>query len=387
MRILLCLLAASLSCTVHAQPAAQPKTPPPPQHLPLLAPDPVVHADRTVTFTYTDAAAKSVAVAIEGIAQPVPLTREAAGTWTYTSAAMQPEWYSYHFVVDGQYALDAHNVVVKAGVLNSGNGFLVPGATPEPWEDTAVPHGEVTQHRFTTHVVKGLERDQSQCVVYTPPGYDAKAPARYPVLYLLHGWSDLAGGWTSVGQANLILDNLIAEGKAKPMIVVMPLGYGEMSFVRKGWDEWQIAADIDRNTALFQQTLMDEVMPAVEHEYNIAPGREHHAIAGLSMGGLEALLVGLNHTGMFAYVGGFSSAVHMVQPPALSGLDPKTANLKLLWISCGTEDGLITANRKLAGYLKGEGLAVDEVETPGMHTWMVWRDNLVHFVPLLFQGQ
>jgi enterochelin esterase family protein len=351
----------------------------------MFAPDPLVHADRTVTFTFTDATAKAVSVAVEGVAKPIPMVSEGAGKWTYTSEAMQPEWYSYHFMVDGQYTLDAHNVVVKAGVLNSGNGFLVPGATPEPWEVTAVPHGEVTEHRFTSQVVKGLDKDQSSYYVYTPAGYDARSSTKYPVLYLLHGWSDTAGGWTAVGQANLILDNLIAQGKAKPMIVVMPLGYGDMSFVHKGWGEWNDAQEIDHNTALFQESLLTEVMPAVEKEYNIASGRENHAIAGLSMGGLEALMVGLNHTGMFAYVGGFSAAVHMVKPSALSGLDPKTADLKVLWISCGTEDGLITANQKLAGYLKGVGLPVQEVETPGMHTWMVWRGNLVKFVPELFR--
>jgi enterochelin esterase family protein len=346
-----------------------------------------VHADRTVTFTYADATAHQVLLALEGIAAPIAMKRGAASDWTLTTEPLQPEIYSYHFEVDGQYAVDAHNVFVKSGVLNVGNGVLVPGATPEPWEQTDVPHGELHHEFFTTKVVKGLERDQDQFFVYTPPGYDARSGARYPVLYLLHGWSDTAGGWSSIGQANYILDNLIAAGKAKPMIVVMPLGYGEMSFVRDGWGEWQKPVDIDRNTNLFQESLLNEVMPRVNAEYNVAVGRENTAIAGLSMGGLEALSVGLNHTGIFAYVGGFSAAVHMLQPSNLSELNPKTADLKELWISCGTEDGLIAANRKLSAYLKAQGLPVQEVETPGMHTWMVWRDNLVNFLPLLFQAR
>ena len=259
------------------------------------------------------------------------------------------------------------------------------GGSPQPWEVAAVPHGEVHQHFFTTRVVKGLPRDQNQFFVYTPPGYDPAGTAKYPVLYLLHGWSGTAADWTSMGPANVILDNLIAAGKTKPMIVVMPTGYGDMSFVYKGWGEWNDAAEIDHNTALFQQSLLTEVMPAAERMYRVSPGRENRAIAGLSMGGLEALLVGLNHTGLFAYVGGFSSAVHMVGPSNLTGLDPKKADLKLLWIACGTEDGLITANQKLRATLKAEGLPVTEVETPGMHTFLVWRDNLVHFTPLLFQ--
>ncbi len=385
MRLVYGLLIGCWSVCAGAQQQEGKRAVPPPAPPARMTPDPVVHADRTVTFTFTDATAHVVSLALEGVAQPIPMTRGAAGAWTLTTEALKPEIYSYHFEVDGQYTVDAHNVFVKSGVLNVGNGVLVPGATPEPWEQTDVPHGELHHEFFTTKVVKGLERDQDDFFVYTPPGYDARASTKYPVLYLLHGWSDTAGGWSSIGQANTILDNLIAAGKAKPMIVVMPLGYGEMSFVYDGWGEWQKRADIDRNTELFQQSLLTEVMPRVNSEYNVATGRDNTAIAGLSMGGLEALSVGLNHTGMFAYVGGFSAAVHMLQPANLSGLDPKTADLKELWISCGTEDGLITANRKLSTYLKGEGLAVQEVETPGMHTWLVWRDNLVHFVPLLFE--
>ncbi len=375
----------SISLTVQAQQ----RTPPPPAPPPTFASDPVVHADRTVTFTYRDPAATTVSVALDGVARPIAMVKDATGSstgaWTLTTEPLKPEIYGYHFEVDGRYQLDAHNVTIKAGVLTAGNGFLVPGATPEPWEETAVPHGEVHQHRFTTTVVKGLELDQDQYFVYTPPGYDARAAVKYPVLYLLHGWSDTAGGWTAIGKANEIFDNLIAAGKAKPMIVVMPLGYGEMSFVLDGWGVWQDAAKIDRNTALFQQSLLTEVMPRVEKEYNVATGRENTAIAGLSMGGLEALTVGLNHTALFAYVGGFSAADHMLKPEALAGLDPKTADLKVLWIACGTEDGLIEPNRKVSAFLKGEGLPVTEVETPGMHTWMVWRGNLVEFAPLLFR--
>jgi enterochelin esterase family protein len=385
MRILCVVLAGCFAVSAWGQQGTQRPTPPPPAPPARLTPDPVVHADRTVTFTFTDATAHAVSLALEGVAKPIPMVRGTAGAWTLTTEALKPEIYSYHFEVDGQYTVDAHNVLVKSGVLNVGNGVLVPGETPEPWEQTDLPHGELHHEFFTTKVVKGLDRDQDQFFVYTPPGYDARANTKYPVLYLLHGWSDTAGGWSSIGQANYIFDNLIASGKAKPMIVVMPLGYGEMSFVYNGWGEWQKAADIERNTNLFQESLLTEVMPRVTAEYDVATGRDNTAIAGLSMGGLEALSVGLNHAGMFAYVGGFSAAVHMLQPSNLSGLDPNTANLKELWISCGTEDGLITANRKLSAYLKGQGLAVQEVETPGMHTWMVWRDNLVNFVPLLFR--
>ena len=171
---------------------------PPPAAPPMFAPDPVVHGDRTVTFTYTDATAKAVMLAIEGVRDPVAMQPDGAGKWTLTTLPLRPEWYGYHFEVDGQYALDAHNVVVKSGVLNAGNAFLVPGAqggsgNAEPWEVAAVPHGEVHQHFFTTRVVKGLPLDQDHFVVYTPPGYDPAGTTRYPVL-LSAAWMVGRGG-------------------------------------------------------------------------------------------------------------------------------------------------------------------------------------------------
>ncbi len=177
------------------------------------------------------------------------------------------------------------------------------------------------------------------------------------------------------------------------MIVVMPLGYGDMSFINGPIGEmWKQKPLVNRNTDLFQQALLTEILPRVEAEYNISTKREDRAIAGLSMGGLESLEIGLNHTDKFASIGGFSAADHLLDPATqLPVLQPataqKTANLKLLWIACGTEDGLITANRKLVAYLKGEGLPVTAIETPGAHVSFVWRDNLIHFAPLLFQSR
>ena len=172
------------------------------------------------------------------------------------------------------------------------------------------------------------------------------------------------------------------------MVVVMPLGYGDMTFVHSGFGVWQDPVSIDHNTTLFTKALLDEVMPRVESEYNVSRKREDRAIAGLSMGGLESLSIGLTHTDKFAYIGGFSAAVHKLDyTKELAALDPRTANLRLLWIACGTEDGLIRANRKLIGFLKTKDMPVTQVETPGLHVWMVWRDNLTHFAPLLFQSK
>jgi enterochelin esterase family protein len=229
--------------------------------------------------------------------------------------------------------------------------------------------------------------DQRDFYVYTPPGYEASGKRKYPVLYLLHGFSDDASGWTAVGRANVVLDNLIAQGKAKPMIVVMPLGYGTMEMVRLGWGAWQHTDVRDRNFAKFAEALLTEVIPRVESEYRVVKDRNARAIAGLSMGGSESLLTGLNNLDKFAWIGAFSSGgIPDDFQTDFPSLDAKAAQqLRLLWIACGTEDRLITVNRNLRTWLKTKGIQPTEIETPGMHTWMVWRRNLAEFAPLLFR--
>jgi enterochelin esterase-like enzyme len=207
------------------------------------------------------------------------------------------------------------------------------------------------------------------------------------VLYLLHGYSDDASGWTAVGHANVILDNLIAQGKAKPMIVVMPLGYGTMELIRRGWEAWDHADLRDRNFDKFREALLTEVMPRVESEYRITQAADARAIAGLSMGGSESLLTGLNNLGKFSWVGAFSSGgIPGDFQKDFPALDAKAnAQLHVLWIACGTEDRLIGVNRKLREWLKNKGVKDTEIETPGSHTWMVWRRNLAEFAQLLFR--
>jgi len=232
--------------------------------------------------------------------------------------------------------------------------------------------------------VAGDDRD---FYVYTPPGYDAAAKQTYPVLYLLHGFSDDASGWTAVGSANVILDNLIAQGKAKSMIVVMPLGYGTMEMVQHGWGVWDNQALRKRNFSKFREALLTEVMPRIESEYRVTKEREARAITGLSMGGSESLLTGLNNLDKFAWIGAFSSGGmpddFQTDFPSLDARANK--QLRMLWIACGTDDGLIKANRSLREWLKAKGVQHTDIETPGAHTWMVWRRNLAEFAGLLFR--
>jgi enterochelin esterase family protein len=253
-----------------------------------------------------------------------------------------------------------------------------------PWDQADIPHGEVHHHFYHSAIV-GDNRDY---YVYTPPGYNAAAQTTYPVLYLLHGFSDDSSGWSAVGKANWILDSLIASNQAKPMIIVMPLGYGAPSILARNSNTPSDPSLREKNMTNFTAALLNEVIPAIEHAYKVNPDRNARAIAGLSMGGAESLLTGLNHTDQFSWVGSFSAGgtgddFAAAFPHAGEEMNKQ---LHLLWIACGTEDRLIESNRKLVTWLKSKSVVLTAVETPGMHTWMVWRQNLITFAPLLFQS-
>ncbi len=347
---------------------------------------PEVHADGTVTFRLRAPAAQKVTVSIEGSKGPLAMQKDEQGVWSATSDALAPDLYGYSFEADGVHLLDPSNTVIKPNLLNLSNVVHVPGASPLPWEPADIPHGTVHHHFYKSSIV-GDNRDY---YVYTPPGYDPDARTRYPVLYLLHGYSDDASGWTAVGKANLILDTLIAEKKAKPMIIVMPLGYGAPEIVQRTpafGAPFRNPELREKNFVKFRSALIDEVIPAVEHAYNVDSSRDARAIAGLSMGGAESLFTGLNRLDKFSWVSAFSSGGlgddFAASFPQLS--EAANQQLHLLWIACGTDDNLITFNRKLVDFLKSKKIRVTQIETPGMHTWMVWRRNLIAVAPLLFQ--
>ena len=321
---------------------------------------------------------------LEGREKPLPMQKDEQGVWSVTTEPLEPDYYGYSFSADGVNLLDPSNSLRKPNLLFGSSEVHVPGPPSLPWETNNVPHGVLHHHFYSSRVV-GDDRDY---YVYTPPAYDVETKQRYPVLYLLHGYSDDASGWSAVGRANIILDNLIAQGKAKPMLVVMPLGYGTMEMVRVGWGGIFNHPEVrEQNLTKFRDALLTEVMPKVENEYRVAKDRDSRAIAGLSMGGSESLLTGLNNLDKFAWVGAFSAG-GLPDPfeKDFPGLDSKAnQQLKLLWIACGTEDRLITANRNLREWLKSKGIQHTDIETAGMHTWLVWRRNLAEFAPLLFR--
>ena len=280
--------------------------------------------------------------------------------------------------------LDPLNAGVDPNVIYLTNEVSVPGSAPQPWDVTDVPHGVLHHHVYRSGVIAALPNGNEDYYVYTPPGYDPSGTKRYPVLYLLHGWSSNAEAWPHDGQANLILDNLIAQGRALPMIVVMPLGYGDFTFVAGGFGQ-VTQGKLVENSRRFGKALMTEILPQVEVSYRVSARREDRAIAGLSMGGDQSLTIGLNHPEAFGWVGGFSAAVmYDASDEVMAHLDAARPP-KLLWIACGTSDGLVAANRSFVAWLSGKGFKPTAVETPGIHNWPVWRANLVAFAPLLFR--
>jgi len=345
---------------------------------------PEVHADRSVTFRFRAPNAKEVLLAREG-AERVPMQKDEQGVWSVTTAPLEPDFYGYSFVADSVRLIDPSNFLMKPNLLNTESEVHVPGPSSLPWEINDVPHGVVHHHFYRSGIV-GDDRDY---YVYTPPGYDAHAKTPYPVLYLLHGFSDDASGWTAVGRANVILDNLIAQGKAKPMLIVMTLGYGAPEILSARGPRFRDPSLRERNMSRFRDALFNEVMPQVEKSYHVAKDRSARAIAGLSMGGAESLYTGLNAIDRFAWIGAFSSGGMGDDFNAtFPKLDAKTgAQLRLLWIACGTDDRLIEPNRKFRDWLKTKGVGFIPIETPGAHTWMVWRRNLAEFATLLFQGK
>ncbi len=345
---------------------------------PIVSPE--VHPDSRVTFRFRDPNAKEVSLELEG-AKRSPMIRGEQGIWSVTTDPLAPDFYGYAFVADGVSLIDPSNPLMKPNILNTQSLLHVPGPASLTWEVNDVPHGVIHRHFYRSRVVG----DQRDFYVYTPPGYDPSARIVYPVFFLLHGFSDDASAWIAVGRANVILDNLITRGKARPMVVVMPLGYGAPEILKRVGP--RDASLWRTNVGRFKEAALQEVLPQVEKEYRVSGDRNQRAIAGLSMGGAEALITGLNALDSFAYVGAFSSGgLGDDYGSVFPGLDAKAdAKLRLLWIACGKEDRLFDGNVKFIEWLKSKGIRSTWVETPGAHTWTLWRRYLSEFAPLLFQ--
>jgi enterochelin esterase-like enzyme len=306
------------------------------------------------------------------------MTKDDKGVWSVTVGPVPQGMYIYHFVVDGVTMADPVNPRMKLRARTSASLLEVKGTEPAFWQPKDVPHGAVEINWQKSKVLDGETR---WIWVYTPPGYEKDAKKRYPILYLFHGSNDIAGGWTLAGNANFILDNLIAEQKAKPMIIVMPFGHA----VPFGSPR-EVQA---KNAEVYEDYILKDVIPYVESKYRVAPGRENRAIAGLSMGGGQSLQIGFSHTDLFGSIGAFSAAIPNDFETRFATLlsDPAGTNAKMqnIWFACGRQDSLFERSDKLAQLLTSKQIRHTWRPTEGNHTYTYWRQYLNEFAPLLFQ--
>ena len=277
-------------------------------------------------------------------------------------------------------------LLTSAIVLSFPSAAEAQGPTPVYLEVRPVPHGTVRTHAYKS---KSLGTDR-KVVVYTPPNYEASAD-RFPVLYLLHGAGSTETSWTERGKAHVILDNLIADGKLKPLVVVMPFGY---AFARTEGAGRGDAAENKQQREGFQRDLIEDVIPMIDATLRVHGDRDHRAIAGLSLGGGQSLAIGLSHTNLFSRVAGFSSAMGAGNNPQTGGVnfdqvlaDSASINkqLKLLWVGCGTEDTLFESNLAFAAQLSKHKVEHVLRVTGGGHTFAVWQRYLNEVAPMLFQ--
>jgi enterochelin esterase-like enzyme/glyoxylase-like metal-dependent hydrolase (beta-lactamase superfamily II) len=350
---------------------------------------PEVHADRTATFRIKAPHAERVLLSSGPVMNALGSADHALafpgkdedGVWSLTLGPLPPDLYDYNYLIDGVLFADGSNAAVKTGTTAPQSLLTVPAEEgPRYYEARNVPHGTLHRHYYTSQTI-GDVRD---VYVYTPPGYETSLGKRYPVLYLLHGGGDDAGGWSSVGRAHLIVDNLLAENKAEPMIVAMP--FGQAVPITADWEERR-----QRNTALFEQDLFTDIMPLVESIYRVQADRDHRAMAGLSMGGGQTDEIALQHLDTFSYVGILSAGMHAFAERHAGLLaDPALTNeqLNLLFLGCGTLDPLA-----VEGMERGHALLTDKgiehvywtLEGAG-HTWVVWRTALYDaFLPMLWR--
>ncbi len=358
---------------------------------------PEVGADRTLTLRYAAPNATEVSVGGELDGKRHPMTKDGSGVWSVTIGPLPPDIYTYSFNVDGAIALDPRNPNTKFGYGGFGavSVVQVPGDGPAFYDVKPVPHGTV---RILPYVSKTMGVSRTLWV-YTPPDYDKGK--NYPVLYLLHGGGDIESGWTMIGRANKILDNLIAEKRARPMVVVMPLGHAVQSF-------WTGPARPSPNApapgagrggaggapspatlGLFGRELIDEVMPLVEQTYKVSKRPDDRAIGGLSMGGGLTMNVAFNRPDLFRYVAVMSSGLQSAEAsyPAVFGKAAAiNKQFKLLWVAIGKDDALVGAGSKaLEEALNKGGIAHTYRITDGRHEWTVWRHHLHELAPLLFK--
>jgi len=392
-RILLFAAALSLSLAALAQQALGPGTG-------LVSPE--INPDNSVTFRYHNPKAKVVQVTGDFLpTRPVEidlgerkimynapgvadLSEGPGGVWTYTSAPLSGELYSYSFLVDGKKVMDPSNVHQNRDIATWTNIFTLSAKPGDPgwyYEVHNVPHGNVAHVWYDSPTLNS----QRRMTVYTPAGYDS-GNQHYPVLYLLHGSGGDEDAWSDLGRTAQIMDNLIAEGKAKPMIVVMPNGvWFNQAAPGAAVNNFQPTMQNSRSQSTQEiEDSFPDVMTYIEKHYRVAKGYANTAVAGLSMGGRQSCMLSLHYPDVFGYVGLFSG-VGLVEGNEQAFAKVFAYKPHLYWIGCGKEDGVMVNSKKLKDWCDFQGFPVTLYESEGGHIWRNWRSYLTIFAQKLFK--
>jgi enterochelin esterase-like enzyme len=409
----LACLAAAILCALMVPAAFSQQAPaaPPPSLTRGPAPprSPEINPDNSVTFRLSAPNATEVSVRgdwQEGFTGPgIPMTKDDSGVWSVNIPPLQPELWGYTFSVDGVRLLDPGNPLVKRDGTRFDSILLIPGPASALYEVKDVPHGNLSMVWYDSPVLKKTRR----MYVYTPPGYE-NSKARYPVFYLLHGGGGDEDAWFTLGRTNVIMDNLIAQGKAKPMIVVMPNGNANqyaapgMGLPAQPTPARALPATpaapaapgtpADARPVMpaqpyagsYPESLVKDIIPYIEKNYRVIPKRDSRAIAGLSMGGGHTVTATNNNPGTFGYIGVFSAGARTTDEAFEKQVaELKAKGVKLYWIGVGSTDFALQGSKTLSEVVKKVGVNQVYRETPGGHTWFNWRIYLSEFAPLLFQ--
>jgi enterochelin esterase-like enzyme len=341
---------------------------------------PEIHPDRTVTFRLWAPKASEVVLMgspgiLEVIKKPTPLQKDDKGVWSLTVGPLPAGFYTYGYAIDGGLRMpDPSNPNLELRRWGPTSLFIVPGDEKAVFEERPVPHGTVHVNFYDS---KNLGTPR-MFYVYTPPGYESSRQ-KYPVLYLLHGNGQIEASWTWTGRANVIMDNLIADGKAKPMVVVMPYGH-----VPREIKPGPTVPASPSDASAIERELLTGVLPLVESKYRVLKDRNHRAIAGLSMGAGQSTTIGLHNLDLFAYIAAFSGFGNRAE---WEKADPAVLNskLKVLWLGCGIEDAAYKSVKGMDDLLTEKQVKHVFNPSSGGHSWPNWQVYLSKYAPLLFR--
>lgn len=341
---------------------------------------PQVNEDNTVVFRYFAPGAKDVKLNVQFERNLVPMTKDAEGVWSVKLGPVEPDMYPYFFIVDGVQVADPLNQDIFPNEGFKSSIVEITGSSPQVHTIRNVPHGTLSYRYYHSD-----ELGMRPVLIYTPPGYEENPDTRYPVLYLLHGTTDTEETWTKVGRANIILDNLIDQGKAVPMIIVMPYGraYPVVSKSSGSLRTWE-------NLQEFKKDFLNNLMPFVESNYRTKEDKDSRAIAGFSGGGGEALYLGLNNQNLFSWVAGFAPGMMKEEfdrnnAGAFADPEQTNRNLKLFWIGVGNEDFTYNVVKEYLAVLDEKKIKYESFISGGGHTWMNCKLYLSMIAQKLFK--